>query len=160
MLQEEFARLIYMYQQAAEGKEGSVKELFQKSLQFIEDLKQQLINGDEEDKKAAIRMMSELYQHMRNHTKSMSERSGVSEEEMAANAENPANFTPEQWQSMQESRQKLAQSGQELVKLLRPKESPSGEENSISPESLMSKPTPDKKEPKKKKSKRSDWMRS
>ena len=115
MLQEEFARLIYMYQQAAEGKEGSVKELFQKSLQFIEDLKQQLITGDEEDKQAAVRMMSELYQHMRNHTKSMCEKTGVTEEEMAANAENPANFTPEQWQSMQESKLKLAQSGQELV---------------------------------------------
>ena len=74
MIQEEFSRLIYMYQEAAEGKGTSVQEIFQKSLDFIEQLKKQLLTGDEEDKKAAVRMVKELYEYMKNHTKIMCER--------------------------------------------------------------------------------------
>ncbi len=147
MLQEEFSRLIFMYNQAAEGKGTTVQEIFQKSLEFIEHLKEVLIKGDEEDKKAALRMMKELYGHMQEHTKIMSQRSGLSEEKLIADSENPANFTPEQWRNMQESRMELAKAGEDLVKLLHTQEKPSPE--SIKP-----------KAEKKKGPKKSKWMRS
>lgn len=148
MLQEEFSRLIYLYQQASEGKNIPVEEIFYKSLEFIENLKEQIKNGDEEDRQAAIRMMNELYAYMKEHTKRMCEREGISEEQLIANSENPANFSPEQWTKMQETRQKLAQSGQQLVQLIQKH-----------PQSQRPNPH-DKKEPKKRKGKKSQWLRS
>lgn len=160
MIREEFSRLIFMYQQAAEGKGGDVQDIFQKSLDFIELLKQMLINGDQEDKMAAVRMMKELHQHMKEHTKIMCKKSGISEEQLMANAENPANFTPDQWKKMQESKEQLAREGEELVKILHEQKSASDAEKPESPESLMSKGPHKKQGPKPKKSKKSDWMRS
>lgn len=158
MLQEEFSRLIYMYQLAAEGKSGSVHELFQKSLEFIEHLKQELVKGDEEEKEAAIRMMRELYECMKAHTQLMCKQAGISEEQLIANSENPSNFTPEQWRNMQESKERLANAGKELVKIYQTQKTL--EKALPNPESLMSKPSPEKKEKKGKKTKKSDWMRS
>ncbi len=128
MLQEEFSRLIFMYQEAAEGKGTSVQDIFQKSLDFIQHLKKEVAEGNEEDRQAAVKMMNELYQHMKNHTKTMCDRAGITEEEFIANAENPSNFTPEQWRAMQASREDLAHAGQDLVKLLREKERRRGKE--------------------------------
>ncbi len=156
MFREEFSRLIFMYQQAAEGRGGNVQEIFQKSLDFIELLKQMIITGDQEDKIAAARMMKELHEHMKDHIKIMCKKSGISEEQLIANAENPANFTPEQWKRIQESKEKLAQEGEELVKLIHAQK----EEKLESPESLLSKAPQKKKSSKIKKAKRSDWMRS
>lgn len=156
MFREEFSRLIFMYQQAAEGKGADVQDIFQKSLDFIELLKQMLVTGDQEDKIAAGRMMKELHQHMQDHIKIMCKKSGISEEQLIANAENPANFTPAQWKKIQESKERLAKEGEELVKLIHTQKS----EKLESSESLLSKDPHKKKSSKIKKTKRSDWMRS
>lgn len=150
LIQEEFSRLIYLYQQAAEGKNVTVQDVFQKSLEFIEHLKEVIRKGDEEDRKAAIRMMNELFEHMQNHTKILCEKTGVTEEELMAKSEDPANFTPEQWRMMQEDKAKLAQSGKQLAELL---QKPGAQTKADIP-------SPEKKEKKAKKPKKSHWMRS
>jgi hypothetical protein len=160
MIQEEFARLIFMYQQAAEGKGRSVEDLFAKTLDFIEHLKELLVTGDEEDKKAAQRMLNELHQHMKEHTESLCKGSGLTEEELMVNSDNAANFTPEQWKSLQEAKERLASAAKGLVKAFHTKEEGSkAKETLLSPESLMGK-SPEKKEHKGKKTKKSHWMRS
>lgn len=156
MFREEFSRLIFMYQQAAEGKGGDIQEIFQKSLDFIELLKQMIVTGDQEDKMAAARMMKELHEHMKEHLKIMCKKSGVSEEQLIAHAENPANFTPDQWKKIQASKELLAQEGEKLVKLIHTQKS----EKLESPETLHSKEPHKKKSVKIKRTKRSDWLRS
>ena len=114
-LQEEFSRLIHLYQMATEGKLTSVQEVFKKSLEFIEHLKEIITTGDAEDKQAAIRMMKELHEQMKNHTKTLCEVTGLSEEKLLADSENPALFTPDQWRKMQEDKERLAKAGRDLV---------------------------------------------
>jgi hypothetical protein len=152
MIQEEFSRLIDLYQQAAEGKGGSIDELFQKSLEFIEHLKKQIATGDEEDRQAGFRMMQELYDCMQAQAKTVAKSMGLNDEQLKANLENPANFTPEQWNKMQESNRRLSKAGEGLLEALQPKD-PSAPAASPSP-------PPDKKGPKVKKAKKSNWMRS
>jgi hypothetical protein len=160
MIQEEFSRLIFMYQEAAEGKGASVQEIFQKSLDFIELMKKELTTGDEEDQQAAVRMIKELYQHMRNHTKIMCDKAGITQEQFFANSENAANFSPDQWRKVQEAKQQLAKAGDDLVKLLQVQKAADPEGKAPSPESIMSKTASEKKDHKKKKAKKSQWMRS
>ena len=156
MMREEFTRLLLMYEQAVEGKGSSVQEIFQQSLNFIELLKEQIKEGDEEDRQAAIRTMNELYQKMKDFAKTMSEKSGVTEEQFVEDAENPANYTPAQWKSVQESKNKIAKAGNELINLLQPKKP---QEKAPVPESLISKSSPEQKALRKK-AKKSQWMRS
>ena len=160
MIEEEFTRLIDLYQQAAEGKAGSVQEIFQKSLDFIEHLKNELATGDEEEKKAALLMIKELYKYMKGHTKMMSQRSGLTEEQLKTRSENPANFTPQQWKNMQESKKILAKAGEDLVKLLQIQKTAMKEGKAGTPEAMMSKTSPEKKERKKSRARKSRWMRA
>lgn len=147
-LQEEFFRLIDLFQKASEGKHVRMEDVFSKSLEFIEHLKEQLRTGDEEDKQEAIRMMKELYQCMKDHTKMTCQREGITEEQLLANAENPAYFSPEQWQRIQETKERLKESSRQMVELVQNRDN------------RLSLPSQVKKERKKKRSKRSQWLRS
>jgi len=159
LLQEEFSRLIYMYQQASEGLLDNVEEVFRKSLDFVEHLKLTIKNGDEEDRAAALKMMRELFSHMQKQTKIVCEKTGITEQQLMANSENPANFTPEQWRSMQEAKGRLAKAGAELSQVIHEKEPVKQEALPSGPASVR--PPESKKKPdvKVKRAKRSDWKR-
>lgn len=118
MLKDEFQRLIRLFQDGAEGKSVNLAEVFSQSIEFFQHLKVQIEKGTPDERKEAMQMMAELYNQMMAETKKITERSGVSEEQLVAFAENPANFSPEQWKQIQESKQKISQAGQELSKVM------------------------------------------
>lgn len=162
MLQEEFSRLIYLYQQASEGnKQVSLEELFRKSLKFVDHLKQQIKEGDAEDREAALKMMRELFSQMQKQTRIVCERAGMTEEEMTARSENPDNFTPEQWKNMQEAKDRLTKAGQELSRAIH-ESSPT--QQKTPPAAGPAPPAPPEagkpQEKKGKTPKKSGWMRS
>ncbi len=155
MLRDEFNRLMSLFALSSEGKTINLDELFKESVSFFEHLNYQLKNGTYDEKHEALNMMSELYTEMTAQTQRICQKTGMSEEQLATFAENPNNFTPEQWRSVQETKEKMAAAGQDLAKnakpmLNAPKESPSRPASSPS-----SKPPTTRK-----KSKKSDWLRS
>ena len=115
MLKDEFARLVTLFQEASAGKTVQLEEIFKESLQFFEHLKSQIATGSQEDRQMAMKMMSELYTQMITVSQRIAERSGMTEEQLMAYAENPANFSPLQWSSIQASKEKIAKAGKELV---------------------------------------------
>jgi hypothetical protein len=153
MLKDEYNRLIALFHEAAEGKTPNLEEIFSLSLAFFEHLKEQIAQGTPEDKKEAMRMMSELYSQMIAESKRISERSGMTEEQLVSFAENPSNFTSEQWNSIQASKEKIVQAGTDLAKSI---EGLAKAGESAIPHSEKEK----KDRPKDKKSKKSGWMRS
>ncbi len=152
MLKDEFNRLMKLFHEASEGKSINLEEVFSQSLQFFEHLKDQIAHGSLEDKKAAMQMMSDMYTQMIAESKRISERSGMSEEQLVSFAENPANFTPEQWKAIQASKEKIMHAGTDLAKTL---------QNINKPPSTKPASTGEKKpHDKDKKHKKSDWMKS
>ena len=149
MLKDEFNRLIKLFQEGAEGKQINLEEVFSQSLEFFQHLKAQMETGNPEEKKEAMTMMAEMYKQMIAETKKISERSGLSEEQLMSYAENPANFTPDQWKQIQESRQKISEAGQDLSKVIQ----------ELAKGGPLPTPSPKKEEKKGKKSKKSQWMR-
>jgi hypothetical protein len=113
-------------------------------LAFFEHLREQMAKGSIEEKKDAIAMMTEMYAKMAQETRKICERSGMSEEQLLNFAENPANFSAEQWLKIQESRDKIYRAGQDLAKVIQ--------------EQGTTKTLPS--EEKSKKPKKSDWLRS
>ncbi len=118
-LRDEFNRLIKLFHEGAEGKKPvNLEEIFRSSLEFFEHLKAQIQTGTPDEKKEALMMMAELYNQMTAETKHITERSGLSEEQLVSFAENPGNFSPEQWRAIQESRQRITKAGQDLAKVI------------------------------------------
>jgi hypothetical protein len=162
MLKDEFNRLMNLFAQGAEGQPINLEEVFKQSLAFFDHLNVQVQKGSQEEKKEALMMMSEMYTQMMQETKKICEKTGMSEEQLANYAENPSNFSPEQWNSIQEARQKMLSAGQNLAKSV----------SAIDPGARKAAgPAPSTPAPKEgggekkggapvKKSKKSQWMRS
>ncbi len=149
MLKDEYERLLKLFQEGAEGKSINLGDVFGQSLTFFQQLKAQIEKGTSEEKKEAMAMMSEMYQQMMLETQKITKRSGLSEEQLVDYAENPANFTPEQWKAIQESKEKILHAGEDLAKTLgkRGRDQPEEKEQGS-------------KQPKDKKGKKSSWMKS
>jgi hypothetical protein len=147
MIKDEFNRLTKLFHEAAEGKTINLEEVFSQSLAFFEHLREQIAKGSDEERREAIAMMAEMYTRMMEDTKKICERSGMSEEQLLSFAENPSNFSPEQWQKIQESRDKIYKAGQNLARTIQDK-------------GAGSKPQKEEQKEKSKKPKKSQWMRS
>ncbi len=158
MLRDEFNRLMNLLAQGAEGKQINLEEVFKQSLAFFDLLNVQLKNGTSEEKQEALMMMSEMYNQMKQETKKICEKTGLSEDQLMTYAENPSNFSPEQWRAIQDARGKMSAAGQSLSKSVGdlskdPKKEAA--KPSIPQERLERKPGPHPK-----KVKKSNWMRS
>lgn len=151
MLKDEFKRLMDLFHEAAEGKTVNLEEVFKQSLQLFEYMKQQIASGSQEDKVEAMKLMSEMYQRMIAESKRISETTGMTEEQLVSFAENPANFTPEQWKAIQLSKEQIVHAGEDLAATL--------VKSNASQKGVPDKGS-EKKGPKDKKGGKSKWMRS
>ena len=118
MLKDEFDQLLTLFNDGAEGKLSNLEEVFSRSLEFFQHLQKQIQSGSSEERQEAIKMMGDLYTRMMQATKQITEKSGLSEDQLLSYAENPSNFTPDQWKAIQESRQKIATAGHDLAKTI------------------------------------------
>ncbi len=160
MLKEEFNRLMNLFAQGAEGQPINLEEIFKQSLAFFEHLNVQLEKGSQDEKKEALMMMSEMYTQMMQETKKICEKTGMTEEQLSTYAENPSNFSSEQWNSIQEAKEKMFSAGQNLAKSFNAIDFGPRKTGGSSPSVPASKEEEEKKSGQAKRSKKNQWMRS
>jgi hypothetical protein len=164
MIKDEFNRLMKLFHQGAEGKQINLQELFSESMAFFEKLKEEFAQGTPEDRRDALKMMSEMHKEVIAESQKIIKNSGMSEEQLFAFAENPSNFTPEQWQDFQKSKSQIHAAGMELVdsvkKLILPPDKQPHKLHSVQPiEEHPSSDEAKKKKPKKSPSK-TGWLKT
>lgn len=157
MLKDEFERLMKLFAEGAEGKPIPLDDVFRESLSFFSKLNTQLQKGDDEEKRQALMMMTEMYTQINQHIKKIAESSGMSEEQLSSYADNPGNFSSSEWMSIQEARNKMFQAGQSLAKSVEALNEATKKKH---PELSDESPTEAKKKGHVKRPKRSDWNRS
>jgi len=116
-LRETFSALMDQFAAGAAGQQVDLPDVFKKSLDFFELLKDRIKSGSGEQKTEALQIMTEMYQKMQEETKKICEKTNMTQEELNAFAADPKNFTPEQFQTVQEAREKLAEAGKELAEV-------------------------------------------
>lgn len=163
MIKDEFNRLMKLFHQGAEGKQINLQELFSESMAFFEKLKEEFAQGTPEDRRDALKMMSEMHKEVIAESQKIIKNSGMSEEQLFAFAENPSNFTPEQWQEFQKSKSQIHAAGMELVdsvkKLILPPEKHEHKLHSV--QSIEETPTDETKKKKPKKSPgKTGWLKT
>lgn len=164
MIKDEFNRLMKLFHQGTEGKQINLQELFSESMAFFEKLKEEFAQGTPEDRRDALKMMAEMHKEVIAESQKIIKNSGMSEEQLFAFAENPSNFTPEQWQEFQKSKSQIHAAGMELVesvkKLVLPPEKHDHKLHSVQP--IQEEPSDDaskKKKPKKSPGK-TGWLKT
>lgn len=163
MIKDEFNRLMKLFRQGTQGKQINLQELFTESMAFFEQLKEEFAQGTPEERREALQMMAQMHKEVIAESQKIIKNSGMSEEQLFAFADNPSNFTPEQWQEFQKSKSQIHAAGMELVesvkKMILPAEKHEHKLHSVQPIPEEPGDETKKKKPKKPPGK-TGWMRT
>lgn len=113
MIKKEYERLMQLVEKSAR-LEVPIEEILKESVIFFEKLRTEFPKAGKDEREEMIHMMTTLHARLQQVSRESAESAGMSEEDLNAYAEDPSNFTPEQWQSVQETRRKLYDSARKF----------------------------------------------
>lgn len=115
MIKEEYQRLLDLIESSTDmEKKISLEEILKEAVTFFEVLRKEFPIASKEQREEMIQMMTHLHTRLHEISKETAEASGMSEDELAAFADNPSNFSPEQWQVVQKTRRELYDSARKF----------------------------------------------
>lgn len=147
MIKLEYEKLLSMIESSTDYGKVSLEEILKEAVTFFEVLRKEFPGASKEQREEMIQMMTHLHTRLHEVSVETAKSAGMTEEELSVFAENPANFSPEQWQMVQETRRALYDSARKFSDVL--------EQGKQGP---VSSPKPIK--PKVRKSHRKDWLQS
>jgi hypothetical protein len=149
MIKEEYKRLLGLVEQCQDAGKVTLEEILKEAVVFFESLRKEFPKASKEHREEMIQMMTHLHARLQEVSKETAEASGMTEEELSTFAENPSNFTPEQWQVVQASRRQLYDSARKFSSALNKAEATDSKE-------VKKKPIKSRA----RRSKRKDWLQS
>ncbi|MCP5509232.1 MAG: hypothetical protein H7A39_02335 [Chlamydiales bacterium] len=144
---DEFEKIMKFFSMDQKERSSHFSEVFEKSAEFFEKFNHVMKEGSLEDKQRMIAELQELQRVVQEETEKLTNMTGMSEEELKAFAENKNNFTPEQWEMVQQTRSRIQKDTTEVSNLIQFNEP--GSEQSHKP-----------KKPKNIAKKKTDWLKS
>lgn len=154
MIKDEYNRLLQLIENATDFQKVSLEDILREAVVFFEVLRKEFPTAPKEEREEMIQMMTHLHNRLHEISKATAEASGMTEEELSAFAENPSNFTPEQWQIVQKTRRELYDSARKFSSALE-KEKTKGKEKE-GEEKPPSKPI----RARTRRTRRKDWLQS
>jgi len=153
MIKKEYERLMELVEKSAD-LEVPMEDILKESVHFFEKLRVEFPKAGKEEREEMIHMMTSLHAKLQEVAKKSAEASGMSEDELNAYAEDPSNFTPEQWRLVQSTRRQLYDSARKFSSTMEEQGRKGGAEGE--------QPVPKRKgiKSKMRRSKRSDWTKS
>jgi hypothetical protein len=113
-MHEELKRIMKFFELDAENKAEHLQDVFKDTVEFFNRFKHTLEEGTAEEKKEIIDEVLSLQEKLQLQTDQMCESMEMSEEELKMFAENPENFTEEEWQTIQDAKVKLEGQASEI----------------------------------------------
>lgn len=113
-MSEEYRKIQEFFAMNAQEKSKHLKEILEKSIEFFQKFQRVLAEGSPEEKKAMIDEMESFRKQVVAQTESLAKSVGVSQEDLEKYAENPANFTTEQWEALQSAKKKIKEQYDEI----------------------------------------------
>lgn len=150
MLKDKYHKLIKLIDESIE--KVNLEDILKEAVHFFEELRREFPKADQEQRVEMIQMMNELHERLKKVSLKIAQETGMSEDDLYSLAENPSNFSPDQWQMVQETKKKLYDSVRKFSSSLEEKEKGQPPE------------TKELKKPMrpqiKRRSRKSDWMKS
>ncbi len=118
MMEQEFQDLINMFSKVSEGKVGNVGDVVKESVGFFEKIKDAMKNATPEEKLKLTAELNQMHVALQEQAKGIYAKIGMTEEQVLALADKPQLFAPDQWSAIQEAKQQLVKSGQDINKMM------------------------------------------
>jgi len=147
---DEYERIMGFFNLSPEEKEEKLHEVFEDSVEYFERFKHIMVTGTPEEKKQAVERVMNLKKRIEEETKTICERTGMSEEQLSQFSNDPKNFSSDQWESIRSAKSKLEQGVGEIKQVVDPKAAAEPKPSAQS----------DGKAPKKKRKKPKNWIQS
>ena len=113
-MHEELKRIMNFFELDADNKAEHLQDVFKDTVEFFNRFKHTLEEGSAEEKKEIIDEVLSLQEKLQLQTDQMCESMEMSEEELKEFAENPENFTDEEWGTIQDAKVKLEGQASEI----------------------------------------------
>ena len=114
-MSEEYRKIQEFFSMNAQEKSKHLKEILEGSIEFFQKFQRVLAEGSPEEKKAMMEEMESFRKQVVSQTESLAKSVGVSQEDLEKYAENPSNFTAEQWEALQSAKKKIQQQYEEIT---------------------------------------------
>lgn len=88
---------------SAEEKSEKFDSIINESMKLSEKIKDKLANGTDSEKKEMEQLLMRMAEKVQSETDRICQDIGVSKEELVAFAQNPDNFSKEEWEAIQEA---------------------------------------------------------
>jgi len=115
MIKKEYERLLHILEESAKLEKVSLENMLKEAVVFFEMLRKTFPSASKEEKEEMMQMMNHLHDRLQEISKQTAEKAGMTEDELSAYAENPSNFSPDQWQLVRETKQKLYDSARKFT---------------------------------------------
>lgn len=114
VMSEEYRKIQEFFAMNAQEKSKHLKEILERSIEFFQKFQHVLAEGSPEEKKAMIDEMESFRKQVVAQTESLAKSVGISQEDLEKYAENPSNFTTEQWEALQSAKKKIQEQYKEI----------------------------------------------
>ncbi len=151
---EEYQKLLLLLEKSQTLQGFSLEEILSEAVLFFEELRKSFPTAPPEERQEMVEMMNQLQQKLQEVSAEASASSGMNEQEFFAYSENPSNFSPEQWNLVQETRRRLYDSARKFS------ESLGHEKKAQAPDSESHKKQPRPIRGATKRSRRSEWKKT
>ena len=149
----EYERIMEFFNLSPEEKEERLQEVFEDSVEYFERFKHIMMNGTPEEKKEAVEHVMNMKKRIEAETKKICDKTGMTEEQLAQFSNDPKNFSPGQWEAIENAKKKLDKGVGDIKKAASGAAPEAGQA-----QEGAEKPKGDK--PKKKRKKPKNWIQS
>lgn len=139
VMHEEFKKIMSFFSLDQEKKAEHLDEVFSNSIDFFEKFKHILESGTPEEKQQIMNEVMQLQEKLQQETEKMCHDTGLSESELRSFAQNRANFSEEEWASIQQAKGKLEKQAEALAEVLPHKKGEESQEKKGAPKPKKSK---------------------
>ncbi len=114
-MHDEFDRIMAFFSLSPEEKEERLHEIFEDTVDYFDRFKHIMLNGTPEEKEEAVKKMGMIKSKIEAETKAISEKTGLSEEELQKQAMKKENFSDSQWDTITDAKKKIGKGLEELT---------------------------------------------
>lgn len=106
-MEDEFEKIMNLFGLDSKEKEKKLEEIFKASIEFIEKFKHIRAEGTEEQKEDMKIKLGILKQKIAEESKASEKKLSLSKEEIKELSKDQKNFTPEQWELLQKTKETI-----------------------------------------------------
>ncbi len=124
----EFERILEFFTLSPEERESRFLDIFEDAVEYFERFRHIMKTGEPKEKKKALEKMLMMKKALEEETQRVIQKTGLSEEQLARFANDPKNFSSEQWEVIRNTQKRLNSGVLDIKKSIAPESLKEGDE--------------------------------